>query len=167
MGSKKRIVLYDTLIQKLSVEEIVAVLAHEIGHYKKKHTYMMLGASVLQMGFILYLFGLFVSEPAFTEALDIAYSPEKSYASFYVFSILFTPISFLIGLIVNAISRKNEYQADRFSGENYSPKVLESALKKLSKQSLSNLTPHSWYVFCYYSHPTLYQRIVALRSINK
>ena len=167
LGSKKRIVLYDTLIQKLTIEEIVAVLAHEIGHYKKKHTYMMLGASVLQMGVILYLFGLFVSEPAFTEALDIAFTPEKSYASFYVFSILFTPISFLIGVLVNAISRKNEYQADRYSGENYSPKELESALKKLSKQSLSNLTPHSWYVFCYYSHPTLYQRIVALRKINK
>ncbi len=164
LGSKKRIVLYDTLIQELTTTEIVAVLAHEIGHYKKKHTYMMLGASVLQMGMILFLFGLFLSEPAFTQVLGIEYSPEKSYASFYVFSILFTPISFFIGLLVNMLSRKNEYQADRFSGEMYSAKELELALKKLSKQSLTNLTPHPWYVFCYYSHPTLYQRIVALRN---
>ncbi|MCQ2959341.1 MAG: M48 family metallopeptidase [Bacteroidales bacterium] len=166
LGVKKRIVLYDTLIQELTVPEIVAVLAHEIGHYKKKHTIMMLCSSVLQMGVILYLFGLFLAEPAFTQVLGIDYSPEKSYASFYVFSILFTPISFFIGLALNAFSRKNEYQADRFSGENYSPEELESALKKLTKSSLSNLTPHSWYVFCYYSHPTLYQRIKALRNIK-
>ncbi|MBQ4216422.1 MAG: M48 family metallopeptidase, partial [Bacteroidales bacterium] len=166
LGSKKRIVLYDTLIQELTTEEIVAVLAHEIGHYKKKHTYMMLCASVLQMGFILALFGAFMSETALPEVLGIAYQPEKMYASFYVFTILFTPISFCIGLAVNALSRRNEYQADRFSAENYSAKELESALKKLSKSSLSNLTPHRWYVICYYSHPTLYQRIVALRKIK-
>lgn len=166
LGSKKRIVLYDTLIEKLTTEEIVAVLAHEIGHYKKKHTTMMLCASVLQMGLILYLFGLFMSVPSFTEVLGIDYLPEKTYASFYVFSILFTPISFGIGLAVNAFSRRNEYQADNYSGVNYSPKELESALKKLSKSSLSNLTPHRWYVICYYSHPTLYQRIVALRKIK-
>lgn len=166
LGSKKRIVLFDTLIKELTIPEIVAVLAHEIGHYKKKHTLMMLAASILQMGVILFLFGLFLSQPAFTEVLDIEYSPEKSYASFYVFSILFTPISFFVSLAINAFSRRNEYQADEFSGENYSPEELENALKKLSKQSLSNLTPHSWYVFCYYSHPTLYQRIVALRKLK-
>lgn len=167
MGAKKRIVLYDTLIKELTVQEIVAVLAHEIGHYKKKHTVKMLIASVLQMGLILFLFGLFIKEPAFTEVLGIPYSPDKVYASFYVFCILFTPISFFIGLLINLISRKNEYQADQYSGENYSAKDLESALKKLTKSSLSNLTPHRWYVFCYYSHPTLYQRIVALRNIKK
>ena len=84
-----------------------------------------------------------------------------------MFSILFTPISFFIGLGVYAFSRKNEYQADRFSGEEYSSEELEKALKKLTKSSLSNLTPHPWYVFCYYSHPTLYQRIKALRTIKK
>lgn len=167
MGAKKRIVLYDTLIKELTVQEIVAVLAHEIGHYKKKHTVKMLIASVLQMGLILFLFGLFIKEPAFTEVLGIPYSPDKVYASFYVFCILFTPISFFIGLLINLFSRKNEYQADQYSGENYSAKDLESALKKLTKSSLSNLTPHRWYVFCYYSHPTLYQRIVALRNIKK
>ncbi len=165
-GPKKRIVLYDTLIKDLTIEEIVAVLAHEIGHYKKKHTLMMLAASIAQLGIILYLFGLFIAEPSFTEVLGIAYSPDKCYASFYVFSILFTPISFFIGLALNAFSRKNEYQADRFAGENYNPAELESALKKLTKHSLSNLTPHPWYVFCYYSHPTLYQRIKALRTIK-
>lgn len=166
LGTKKRIVLYDTLLEKLTTEEIVAVLAHEIGHYKKKHTRIMLLASVLQMGIILFLFGLCMSKPAFTEVLDIAYQPDKVYASFYVFSILFAPISFIISLAVYALSRRNEYQADQFSAENYSPRELESALKKLSKSSLSNLTPHHWYVICYYSHPTLYQRIVALRKIN-
>lgn len=167
LGAKKRIVLYDTLIQELTIPEIVAVLAHEIGHYKKKHTLMMLLVSMLQMGIILFLFGLFMSTPLFTEVVDIDYSPDKRYISLFIFSILFTPISFFIGLAVNAFSRRNEYQADQFSGENYSPIELENALKKLSKQSLSNLTPHPWYVFCYYSHPTLYQRIVALRTIKK
>lgn len=168
-GAKKRIVLYDTLMQELTTQEIVAVLAHEIGHYKKKHTLVMLGTSILQMGLILFLFGLFISVPAFTEVLGIEYVPgyEKCYASFYVFSILFTPISFFIGLGVYAFSRKNEYQADCFSGEEYSSEELEKALKKLTKSSLSNLTPHPWYVFCYYSHPTLYQRIKALRTIKK
>lgn len=165
-GPKKRIVLYDTLIKDLTIEEIVAVLAHEIGHYKKKHTLMMLATSILQMGLLLYLFGLFIAEPSFTEVLGIKYSPDKVYASFYVFSILFTPLSFFIGLALNAFSRKNEYQADRFAGENYNPVELENALKKLTKHSLSNLTPHPWYVFCYYSHPTLYQRIIALRTIK-
>ena len=166
VGKIQHIVLYDTLLKNFTDEEIEAILAHEIGHYKKKHTYMMLCASVLQMGFILALFGAFMSETAFTEVLGIAYQPEKMYAAFYVFTILFTPISFGIGLAVNALSRRNEYQADRFSAENYSAKELESALKKLSKSSLSNLTPHRWYVICYYSHPTLYQRIVALRKIK-
>ncbi len=168
-GAKKRIVLYDTLMQELTTQEIVAVLAHEIGHYKKKHTLVMLGTSILQMGLILFLFGLFISVPAFTEVLGIEYMSgyEKCYASFYVFSILFTPISFFIGLGVYAFSRKNEYQADHFSGEEHSSEELEKALKKLTKSSLSNLTPHPWYVFCYYSHPTLYQRIKALRTIKK
>ena len=83
-GPKKRIVLYDTLIKDLTIEEIVAVLAHEIGHYKKKHTLMMLATSILQMGVLLYLFGLFLAEPSFTEVLGIEYSPDKCYASFYI-----------------------------------------------------------------------------------
>ncbi len=166
-GPKKRVVLYDTLIQSLSVEEIVAVLAHEIGHYKKKHTLMMLATSVLQMGLLLFLFGLFLKEPLFSEVLGIPFDPEKTYVSLFVFSILFTPISFFIGMAINVFIRRNEYQADEFAGVNYEPKYLVNALKKLSKHSLSNLTPHPWYVFCYYSHPTLYQRIIALRTIKK
>ena len=168
-GAKKRIVLYDTLMQELTISEIVAVLAHEIGHYKKKHTLVMLATSIVQMAVILFLFGLFISVPAFTEVLGIEFVPgyEKCYASFYVFSILFTPISFFIGLALYAFSRKNEYQADRFAGEEYASIELENALKKLSKSSLSNLTPHPWYVFCNYSHPTLYERIKALRLIKK
>ncbi|MCQ2607684.1 MAG: M48 family metallopeptidase [Bacteroidales bacterium] len=166
-GPKKRVVLYDTLIQSLSVDEIVAVLAHEIGHYKKKHTLMMLAASVLQMGLLLFLFGLFLKEPSFSEVLGISFDPEKTYVSLFVFSILFTPISFFIGMVINVFVRRNEYQADEFAGRNYAPEHLENALKKLSKNSLSNLTPHPWYVFCYYSHPTLYQRIVALRTLKK
>lgn len=166
-GPKKRIVLFDTLIKELSTEEIVAVLAHEIGHYKKKHTLVMLGVSLAQLGLLFYLFGLFVSQPIFTEVLNIPYSEDTLYISLYVFSILFTPVSFFISIAVNVLSRKNEYQADAFSGENSNPQALETALKRLSKNSLSNLTPHPWYVFCYYSHPTLYQRILALRAIKK
>ncbi|NLK80624.1 MAG: M48 family metallopeptidase [Bacteroidales bacterium] len=164
LGSKKRIVLYDTLIQELTTEEIVAVLAHEIGHYKKKHTMQMIVASLLQTGVLLFLFGLFLSKPSLTEALDVPYEAGKYHIALFVFSILYSPFSFIIGIIINVLSRKNEYEADDFAKTFFSGKHLQSALKKLVKKNLSNLTPHPWYVFFYYSHPPIYNRIKALLS---
>ena len=162
LGPKKRIVLFDTLVNDLSEEEIVAVLAHEVGHNKKKHTQTGLVISVLQTALTLYLFSLFVGMNSFAVALG------GTEASFHLgliaFGILYSPISTLLGLGTNLISRRNEYQADRFAREKYNAENLISALKVLSKTNLSNLTPHPAYVFFHYSHPPLIQRIRKLTS---
>lgn len=164
LGAKKRIVLYDTLIQDHTTEELVAVLAHEIGHYKKKHTSSSIILSVLQTGLMLYILSLFITMPVLSEALG------AEQASFHMgliaFGILYSPLSLVLGLITNAISRRNEYAADRFAGERYKPGALIDALKKLSVNNLSNLRPHPAYVFFYYSHPPLLKRLAALRSIK-
>ncbi len=162
IGKKKRIVLYDTLINDLNTNEIVAVLAHEIGHYKKKHTISTIIISILQMGLTLYILSLFVSNPALSKALGV--NEPSFHIGLVAFGILYSPISTIIGLIMNIISRKNEYEADMFAKNNFSGEQLISALKKLSKNSLSNLTPHSAYVFFHYSHPTLLQRIINLNK---
>jgi len=163
LGPKKRIVLYDTLIKDLETEEIVAVLAHEIGHYKKKHSLSGLILGIVQTGIMLYLFSLFVGIPEFSQALG------GEGASFHIgliaFSIVYSPLSMLIGIGTNVFSRKNEYQADAYAAEHYNGENLISALKKLSRNSLSNLTPHPFYVFFHYSHPTLLQRIKALHKV--
>ena len=157
LGPKKRIVLYDTLINDLTTEEIVAVLAHEIGHYKKKHSLSGMILGIIQTGIMLYLFSLFVAIPELSQALG------GETASFHIgliaFTILYAPLSMLLGIFTNLFSRKNEYQADRYAAEYYGAKPLISGLKKLSKNSLSNLTPHPLYVFFHYSHPPLLQRI--------
>jgi STE24 endopeptidase len=162
LGPKKRIVLFDTLVNDLSEEEIVAVLAHEVGHNKKKHTTTGLVISIFQTALTLYLFSLFVGMNSFAVALG------GTEASFHLgliaFGILYSPISTLLGLGTNLISRRNEYQADRFARENYNAENLISALKVLSKTNLSNLTPHPAYVFFHYSHPPLIQRIRKLTS---
>lgn len=162
LGPKKRIVLFDTLINDLEEEEIVAVLAHEVGHYKKKHTTSGLILGTVQTAITLYLFSLFVGMDSFAHALG------GEGASFHLglvaFGILYSPISLLVGLGTNAFSRHNEYQADRFAGEEYKADKMVSSLKKIYKNTLSNLTPHPVYVFFHNSHPTLLQRI---RALNK
>jgi len=164
LGPKKRIVLFDTLIKDLKEEEIVAVLAHEVGHNKKRHTTSGLVLSILQTALTLYLFSLFVGEDSFAVALG------GSEASFHLgliaFGILYSPISTLLGIGTNLFSRRNEYQADRYARDNYGSEELISSLKILSKNNLSNLTPHPTYVFFHYSHPTLLQRIKALKNIH-
>jgi STE24 endopeptidase len=159
-GPKKRIVLYDTLLKEFSEEEIVAVLGHEIGHYKKKHVLRSLIFSVLTSGLMLYLFSLVVNSPELSRALGA----EKPgfHLGLVVFGILYSPLSLLIGVINNYFSRKNEFQADHFVYENYKPQVLAEALKKLSVKNLSNLVPHPAYVFFHYSHPPLLQRLEKL-----
>ncbi len=164
LGPKKRIVLYDTLINDLTTEEIVAVLAHEIGHYKKKHSLSGMILGIIQTGIMLYLFSLFVAVPELSQALG------GETASFHIgliaFAILYTPLSMLLGIFTNLFSRKNEYQADAYAAEHYAAKPLISGLKKLSKNSLSNLTPHPLYVFFHYSHPPLLQRIRKMEKNN-
>ncbi len=165
LGSKKRIVLYDTLINDLSVNEIVAVLAHEIGHYKKKHTLIGIVLGIIQLGITLYVFSLFTSNPRLSYALGA--DTHSLHMIILAFGIIYSPISTVVGLGLNVISRKNEYQADHYVKENYEENYLISALKKLSSKNLSNLTPHPAYVFFYYSHPTLLQRIKALHADDK
>ena len=164
MGKKKRIVLFDTLIKELDTEEIVAVLAHEIGHYKKKHILYSLIGSIFTTGITFYVLSLFLGSCPLAEALG------GKVPSFHLgiigFSFLFAPISELTGLIFNAISRKNEYEADAYAAQFGLGDALISALKKLSVQALSNLNPHPWVVFWHYSHPTLLQRINAI-SVQK
>jgi STE24 endopeptidase len=160
LGPKKRIVLYDTLIKDLTTPEIVSVLAHEIGHYKKKHTLTGLLAGIVQTGITLFIFSLMVSNPALSEALG-GKGP-SFHLGLIAFGILYSPISMVTGLLMNYVSRRNEYAADKFVKEKYDPGALINALKKLSSKNLSNLTPHPAYVFFNYSHPTLLQRIKAL-----
>lgn len=162
LGPKKRIVLYDTLIDELTEEEIVAVLAHEVGHYKRKHTVQFMLASVLQIGIMLWLFSLLVNEAVLSQALggDRAYFQ----LGLVAFALLYTPVSMVLGLGMNAWSRKNEYEADAFAAQNYDGQTLISGLKKISVKALSNLTPHPVYEAVYYSHPSLLKRI---RGIEK
>jgi STE24 endopeptidase len=159
-GPKKRIVLYDTLLKEMNEEQIVAVLAHEIGHYKKKHVIKGLISSVLITGLMLFLFSLVVNNPALSQAMGV--KDTSFHIGLVVFGILYSPLSLIIGLISNYISRKNEFQADKFAKENYQAVYLAEALKKLSVKNLSNMMPHPVYVFFHYSHPTLLKRLEKL-----
>lgn len=160
-GSEKRVTLYDTLINDLEDEEIVAVLAHEVGHYKKRHIIYNLTSSILLTGLTLYILSLLVSNPLLSSALGVEI--QSFHVGLIAFALLYSPISEITGLIMNLISRKFEYQADNYAKETYAGEPLITSLKKLSKNSLSNLTPHPAYVFMHYSHPTLLQRIKNLR----
>ena len=159
-GPKKRIVLYDTLQKELSEEEIVAVLAHEIGHYKKKHVLLNLVFSIFTTGIMLFLLSVVVNNPSFSLALGSEIS--SFHLGLIVFGILYSPLSLVIGLLTNYISRRNEFTADRFVKENFKPEFLAEALKKLSVKSLSNMIPHKAYVFFHYSHPPLLRRLEEL-----
>ena len=160
LGKRKRIVLYDTLIEKQSTEELVAVLAHEVGHYKKKHIVQSLIISTIQMGAILFILSRFVLSPDLSFALG-----GEEYAihlNLIAFGLLFSPISMIIGIFLNQFSRKNEFEADSYAATTYQAAPLQEALIKLSEENLSNLTPHPLYVFMHYSHPPLIQRLRAL-----
>ena len=159
-GKQKRVTLYDTLITKLSNNQIISVIAHEIGHYKKNHIIFNLIFSVFQTGIMLYILSLFIFQPIFSEALGV--TNHSFHIGLITFSILYTPISELFSLIFNVFSRKFEYQADEYAKNTFDGKHLLEALKTLSKDSLSNLTPHPKYVWWHYSHPTLFERITRL-----
>jgi STE24 endopeptidase len=160
IGSKKKIVLFDTLISNHTKEELIAVLAHEVGHFKKKHIITGFILSVLQIGFMFFILSFFVFNPLLSEALGG--SKMALHLNLIAFGILYTPISHITGIFMNAISRKNEFEADKFAATTYNGKSLAEALKKLSTNNLSNLTPHPAYVFFHYSHPPLLERLKAL-----
>ena len=160
-GKQKRVTLYDTLINKLTKNQIVAVIAHEIGHYKKNHIIFNLLFSIIQSGLMLYILSLLIYMPIFSEALNI--EKHSFHIALITFSILYTPISETSSLIFNLFSRKFEYEADEYADKSFDGKYLIEALKVLTKDSLSNLTPHPKYVWWHYSHPTLLERINQLR----
>jgi len=161
-GSEKRVTLFDTLINDLDEDEIVAVFAHEVGHYKRKHIIFNLVLSILLTGFTLWLLSLFVASPVLSAALGV--DQPTFHIGLIAFGILYTPISEITGLLMNLVSRKFEYQADDYAKETFGAEPLVTSLKKLSKNSLSNLTPHPAYEFYHYSHPSLTKRIRNLRS---
>jgi len=162
LGKQKSIVLYDTLINQNTTEELVAILAHEVGHYKKKHILQSLAISIVQTGVMFFILGLALKSPILSQALGV--EKPTFHIGLIAFGILFSPISTILGLFMNVFSRKNEYEADAFAKATTNGKALINALKKLSVNHLSNLNPHPAYVFFYYSHPTLLQRLRALNA---
>jgi len=164
-GKNKRIVLFDTLIEQHTANELVAVLAHEMGHYKKKHILQGMLLAVFQTGFMLFLLSFFIS---YQELFDAFYLDKTSvYAGLIFFSMLYSPLDFFMGILSQAISRKNEFQADRFSVETTkNASAMVDALKKLAVNNLSNLLPHPFYVFLNYSHPPVLRRVEAIEKIR-
>ena len=160
LGGRKKIVLFDTLIAEHSKEELTAILAHEVGHYKKKHIFTSMLLGVLQIGFMLYLLKLFIGNAFLSQALGAdAHSVQLGLIGF---TMLYSPVSMLTGILMNLLSRKNEYEADAYAKEYYNGEDLINALKQLSIKNLSNLNPHPSYVWFHYSHPTLLQRMKAI-----
>ena len=160
LGSRKTIALYDTLIEKHSEDELVAVLAHEVGHYKKKHILTSLILSILQLGLMCFLFELCLNEENISRALGS--DKVVFHLGLVGFGILYIPIGTIVGIFMNFLSRKNEFEADAYAKKTFEGSSLELALKKLSVDNLTNLYPHPLYVFIHYSHPPLLKRLEAL-----
>ncbi len=162
-GKFKKIVFFDTLLEKLEDSEIVAVLAHEMGHFKLKHMIKMLVASIIQTGIMFYLLSLFLGNQELSAAFSMAET--SVYSSLVFFGFLYSPINLLVSIIFNFFSRSNEFEADRYGAlTTGAPEMLISSLKKLSQANLSNLTPHPLMVFLHYSHPPVLSRIEKLRQ---
>lgn len=160
IGKKKKIVLYDTLVEKHSTDELVAVLAHEVGHFKRKHIIWMYLLSIVQVFFVLFMLSLML----FNANLSVALGGEQNaiHLNLIAFAILFSPISGITGLLLSILSRRHEFEADAYARDHFSGQALATALKRLSVDTLSNLYPHPAYVFFHYSHPPLLQRLSAL-----
>jgi STE24 endopeptidase len=159
-GKRKKIVLFDTLLEKHTEEELVAILAHEVGHNKKKHTVSGMLSGVIQTGAMLLIMSFMIFNPYLSQALG---AEQLSFpVNFIAFGIIYTPISLILSIFSNFISRKHEFQADEFAAITYNGDALQNALKKLSIDSLSNLKPHKLYVIFHYSHPPLLQRLKAI-----
>ena len=162
LGPRKTIALYDTLIEKHSDEELVSVLAHEVGHYKKKHILLSMLITICQLGIMCYLFEMCISFDVIANSLGS--SSMNFHIGIIAFSFLYSPIGLIIGILMNILSRKNEFEADEYAKLTYDGNALSLALKKLSVDSLSNLYPHPLYVFVHYSHPPLIKRLDALNK---
>ena len=162
IGPRKTIALYDTLIEKHTDEELVSVLAHEVGHFKKKHILVSMFLTILQLGIMCYLFELCMNMEVIASSLGS--SKMNFHIGIIAFSFLYSPIGLITGILMNILSRKNEYEADKFAKDTYNGNFLELALKKLSVDSLSNLYPHPLYVFVHYSHPPLLKRLARLKD---
>jgi STE24 endopeptidase len=161
-GRSRRIALFDTLVSEQTGDELLAVLAHEVGHFKKKHVLYMMAVSIIHTGLLFFLLSLFLNSKGLFAAFGM--NQTSVYGGFVIFGLLYEPVSLLLSIAMNAYSRSNEFAADRFSVETgLQPEHLISSLEKLSVKNLSNLTPHPFYVFLHYSHPPLRDRIAALR----
>ena len=164
-GRFRRIVLFDTLIEKHSVDELVAVLAHEVGHYKKRHIIRLLSMSIVTSGIMFFILSLFLNNPSLSAAFGMEHT--SIYATLFFFAFLYAPIEILLGIGVNMLSRRHEFEADTFAARTFKgSEPLITALKKLSVDNLSNLTPHPAKVFLQYSHPPVLARIQSLRRFS-
>ena len=163
IGKNKRIALFDTLVEQMDDDEIVSVIAHEVGHYKLKHVYSGIFLSAIQSGIMLYVMSLFLENRALFDVFQM--QDTSIYASLVFFSMLYAPISLLLGIFFTYVSRRNEFAADQYSLQTAKmPESMISSLKKLSKENLSNLTPHWLNVFLNYTHPPVLERIRALKG---
>ncbi|MFA5043351.1 MAG: M48 family metallopeptidase, partial [Kiritimatiellia bacterium] len=161
-GRFRRIVLYDTLVKKHTVPELVSVLAHEIGHYQRRHIYKFLLISLAGSGLMFFILSLTIRSPALFQAFGVA--TPSVYAGIVFFGLLYAPIDMTLSVFGNWVSRRFEYEADAFVvSTGNRPASMIAALKKLSVDNLSNLTPHPFKVFLEYSHPPVLQRIEAIR----
>jgi STE24 endopeptidase len=162
-GKRKRIALFDTLISAHPVQELVAVLAHEIGHFKKKHIIITMVLSCLNLGLLFFLLSLFMNNRSLFDAFFM--KDLSVYGSLLFFSLLYTPVEWVLSIVMQALSRKHEYEADAYAVSSYTHGAsLSEALKKLSRNNLSNLTPHPLYVFLNYSYPPVLQRILRIKE---
>ncbi|MEL6820820.1 MAG: M48 family metallopeptidase [Calditrichota bacterium] len=164
-GKNKRIALFDTLIENHTTNELVAVLAHEIGHYKKKHIVQSMVIGILHMGITFYLLSIFLTHQGLFDAFYV--ENMSVYAGLIFFGMLFSPIEMILSIFMQIFSRKNEFEADRYAVETTGqPDDMVNVLKKLTADNLGNLTPHPLYVFLNYSHPPTLERIRSIRAIN-
>lgn len=163
-GRNKKVVLYDTLIKNHTADELVAVLAHEIGHYKLNHVKTNMVISIITTGFMLFILSNFI----FNSDISYALGGNVSFRHLEIFAffIIYSPISSIISVLMNIKSRKNEYEADEYAVKNFEKGPMEDALRKLSKDNLTNMTPHPVYEFLNYSHPSISKRLKAIDSIN-
>lgn len=161
-GKQKKVVFYDTILEKHSIEELVAIFAHEVGHYKKHHILQMMAISIVQTGLTLFI----LAQIIFNKEISLALGANEwqIHLNMVAFGFLYSPISTVTSILFNIFSRQNEYEADNYAKETYGSKPLAKALKRLSAESLSNLTPHPWYVFVNYSHPPLGERLKAMEE---
>lgn len=164
LGRSKRVALYDTLIEQQSVPEMVAVLAHEIGHYKKHHVAQGILISIVHTGVLFWLLSIFISHSGLFAAFGMQH--QSIYAGLLFFGLLFSPIELLLSIVLQVFSRRNEHEADRFACRTSSAEHLVSGLKKLARENLDNLTPHPLHVLLHYSHPPLLKRIQHIRQLE-